>query len=116
MRGLLHTSFASHMTTKKLSAHEFDEAAKRLGRLSADTLKIARLVLVEGLTQTDVATQHEMSRQRVHNMVSRVLTALEDAPQGWVKFESWVPPALVEKIESLIEKERVKAAKLAAKK
>lgn len=79
--------------------------------MSLDTLTIARAVLVDGETQTEVARKNGLTRQRVHGMVSRVLTAINEIPKGWVRLEIWLPPELAEKVEGMAEKAKAKAFK-----
>ncbi len=94
-----------------LTEQEFNDARPRLGRLSLDTLTIARAVLVEGKTQTDVARENNLSRQRVHGMVSRVQVAINNIPMGWVRLEIWLPPELADKVKDMAEKAKAKAVK-----
>lgn len=99
------------MTVGVLTEQEFNDARPRLGRLSLDTLTIAREVLVEGTPQVEVARKHGLSRQRVHGMVTRVQAAINEIPQGWVRLEIWLPPELVTKVEDMAEKAKAKAFK-----
>lgn len=95
----------------QLTAQQFEEALPRLGRLSGDSVAIARQVLVEGKTQSEVARENDITRQRVYGMVTRVNAALNDIPKGWVRFESYMPPELVKKVEALIEKAKKEITK-----
>lgn len=99
------------MTDQTITAEQFEDARPRLGRLSLDTLTIAREVLVDGESQTDVARKHGITRQRVHGMVSRVLAAINEIPKGWVRLEVWLPPELADKVQGMVEKARAKAYK-----
>lgn len=89
-----------------LSSEEFDALRPRLGRLSIDSLDVARAILVEGLRPTDVADRHGMSRQRVHGIVQRFLAVCNEVPTHWRRVEVWLPPELAEQVEALAEKAR----------
>ncbi|OIS90235.1 TrfB-related DNA-binding protein [Brucella cytisi] len=99
------------MTAGVLTEQQFNDARPRLGRLSLDTLAIAREVLVDGTPQSEVARKHGLSRQRVHGMVTRVQAAINEIPQGWVRLEIWLPPELAQKVEDMAEKAKAKAIK-----
>ena len=89
------------MADVTMTAQEFDELRPRLGRLSLDTVELAREVLVNGKTQSDVAREHGLTRQRVSGMVSRVIAAANEIPRGWEKVEVWLPPALAEEVRKM---------------
>lgn len=92
------------MAKPKMTPQEFEAARPRFGRLTEDTIEMARLVLVEGQSQTEVARQNELTRQRVSLAVKQVLTAVEEIPKGWVKLEIWLPPAMASKVRDMAEK------------
>lgn len=89
------------MANPTMTAQEFDELRPRFGRLSLNTVELAREVLVDGKSQSDVARKHGLTRQRVSGMVSRVLAAANKIPRGWEKVEVWLPPELAEKVRKM---------------
>lgn len=91
------------MCNKLLTNDQFDAILPRLGRLSMDTLNIAREVLVDGKSQSEVAREHNLSRQRVHGMVTRVNAAINDIPLDWVRLDTWLPKEMADKIQKEIE-------------
>lgn len=101
------------MAGAKMTAAEFDALRPRLGRLTLDTVEVARAVLVEGLGQTDAAARYGMSRQRVHGIVQRFRAAAEEVPTGWRRVEVWLPPELAAQVEAMAD--RAKADHAAAR-
>ena len=89
------------MASVKMTAKEFDELRPRLGRLSLDTVDLAREVLVNGKTQSNVAREYGLSRQRVNGMVSRVIAAANEIPLGWKRVDVWLPPDLAEEVQKM---------------
>lgn len=89
------------MTKATMTAEEFDALRPGLGRLTVDTVDIARRVLVDGEAQSVVAKAHGLTKQRVNGMVSRVLALARDVPPGWVKVETWLPPELAEQVHKM---------------
>ncbi len=85
----------------KMTPEEFDALRPRLGRLSLDTVALAREVLVDGRSQVDVAKGHGITKQRVSGMVARVIDAAHDVPATWQRVEVWVPPELVDQVRQL---------------
>lgn len=79
----------------------FDALLPLLGRLSLDTVQIARAVLVDGQTKAEVAKAAGVTRQRVGQAVQRVEAAADTAPEGWEKVELWLPPELARHVEQL---------------
>ncbi|MGX0954898.1 DNA-binding transcriptional regulator LsrR (DeoR family) [Pseudomonas viridiflava] len=63
-----------------MTAAEFERIQSRLGRLTVDTVQIARRVLVDGKSQAEVAEETGLSRQRVSKMVQRVMAAANEFP------------------------------------
>ena len=89
------------MTTRRLTADEFDALRPRLGRLALGTVAVARSVLVEGLRPIDAAGRFGISRQRVHGIVKRFEAAIRQVPSGWRRVEVWLPPDLVAQVEAM---------------
>jgi len=88
----------------------FDALLPFLGRLSLDTVAVARSVLVEGKGKAEVAKETGLSRQRVGQAVLRVQAADEKAPEGWQRIEIWLPPELVQQVEDMADAARRKLA------
>jgi len=92
------------MVKPKMTPQEFEAARPHFGRLTDDTIEMARLILVEGQSQTDVARQYELTRWRVSLAVKQVLTVVDNIPKGWVKLEIWLPPTMASKVRDMVEK------------
>ena len=90
----------------KMTADEFEAITPRLGRLTLDTIKIARSVLVDGLRLTQAGELHNTSRQRVHAIVKRFNEAAEEVPKGWKRVEVWLPPELADRVENMATEAR----------
>ncbi|MEX3614431.1 MAG: TrfB-related DNA-binding protein [Burkholderia gladioli] len=84
-----------------MTSAEFERIRSRLGRLTLDTVQIARRVLVEGIPQKDVAEDAGLTKQRVSSMVNRVLAAARAIPPEWVRVEEWFPPDLAAKVRKM---------------
>lgn len=97
------------MAHARMTQAEFDALRPKLGRMALDSIDIARLVLVDGLTQAEVATTHAMSRQRVFGILERFQKAAQAVPAGWRKVEVWLPPELADQVEVLARRARAGA-------
>jgi hypothetical protein len=92
------------MATKQLmTAQEFDNQKHKLRTLSVQTNDLARLVLVEGLNNTQAAAAVGMSRQNVNGAMNRVRALLSDMPADWVYFQEWMPAAMAAEIRAKIK-------------
>ena len=85
---------------------EFDALLPRLGRLTLDTVKIARAVLVDGMGAAEAGQAHGMTRQRIHAIVKRFDAAAKEFPRNWRKIQVWLPPELAAQVEAMAEKAR----------
>jgi hypothetical protein len=94
------------MAKPLMSDFDFEALRPHLGRLSLDTVELAREILVNGQRQSEVARKHGLTRQRVSGMVSRVLAAENGIPRGWEKMEVWLPPELAAQVKAMAEKAR----------
>ena len=94
------------MAHARMTQAEFDALRPNLGRMALDTIDIARLVLVDGMTQAEVATAHNMSRQRVYGILQRFAAAAQSVPTGWRRVEVWLPPELADQVEAMAEQAR----------
>ena len=95
------------MAHARMTQAEFDALRPNLGRMALDTIDIARLVLVDGLTQAEVATSHNMSRQRVYRILQRFAAAAQSVPTGWRRVEVWLPPNLADQVEDLADQAKI---------
>jgi hypothetical protein len=94
------------MTGERMTLDDFDAVLPRLGRLTLDTVKIARAVLVEGMGAAEAGHAHGMTRQRVHAIVKRFQAAAKEVPKHWRRIEVWLPPELAAEVEAMAEKAR----------
>lgn len=92
--------------TMILTAQEFDALRPRLSRLALNTVAIARVVLVDGMTPSEAAHRHSMTRQRVHGIVQRFRAAAQEVPTGWRRVEVWLPPEVAIQVEAMEQKAR----------
>lgn len=90
----------------KMTAAEFDALLPRLGRLTVDTVKIARSVLVDGQRPSEAAAQHGTSRQRVNAILKRVEEAAREFPTDWRRVDVWLPPELAAQVEEWAQRAR----------
>ena len=98
------------MPTKDLmTTDEFDSLGARLGRMTPESVAIARAVLVDGLPKFVVAQQHKLTKPRVGAIVERVLAAAQDVPKDWVRVEIWLPPELVQQVREMEAQARANA-------
>ncbi len=98
---------------ERLTAAEFEALRPHLGRLTMDSVKIARMVLVDGVKQSEVATQYGMSRQRIHGIMVRFAAASQAVPTGWRRVEVWLPPELADQVETMADKVRAESKQAA---
>lgn len=90
-------------TAPQMTPEQFDQLLPRLGRLAQGTVKVARAVLVDGMTTTQAAERHSMTRQRVHGIVQRFRAAAAGAPTSWRRVEVWLPPELADQVEQMAQ-------------
>lgn len=94
------------VTRPIMTASEFEALRPLIGRLSLDTVEIARAVLVDGIRPTDAANRYGITRQRVHGIVQRFRAAAQEVPTGWRRVEVWLPPELAVQVEAMAERAR----------
>ena len=94
------------MASGRMAPDEFDAVLVRLGRLTLDTVKIARAVLVDGMAPAEAGAAHGMTRQRVHAITKRFQAAAQEIPRDWRRIEVWLPPELAAQVEAMAEKAR----------
>ncbi len=89
------------MPKDSMTAEEFDSLGERLGRMTPESVAIAREVLVDGVPKFVVAQQHNITKPRVGAIVERVLAAAQDVPRDWVRVEVWLPPELAQQVREM---------------
>lgn len=95
--------------TAEMTANEFDEIAKRIPkRIKAENIEIARLVMVDGLRQSDVADQYQVTKQQVQRHVKRFRREALAVPSSWVTVNGYFPPKIAERLA--VYAEELKAA------
>lgn len=99
------------MAKVSMTAEEFDALKEQLGRMTPESVAIAREVLVDGLSNVEAAQRHGLTKQRVGAMVERVLVAASDVPLHWERVEVWLPPALAQQVREMEAqaRERIKS-------
>ncbi|WP_051242619.1 TrfB-related DNA-binding protein [Azohydromonas australica] len=97
------------MVKVSMTAEEFDSLGERLGRLTPESVAIAREVLVDGVSRATVAERHGLTRPRITFIVDRVLAAAHDVPRDWVRVEVWLPPELAQQVREMEAKARARA-------
>lgn len=94
------------MACGTMTPTEFDGMLPRLGRLTLDTVRVARAVLVDGSRPAEAGQANGMSRQRVNAILRRFELAAQEVPKDWRKIEVWLPPELAAQVEALAQKAR----------
>jgi hypothetical protein len=97
------------MAKASMTADEFDSLGERLGRLTPESVAIAREVLVDGIPRTTVAQRHGLTKPRITFIVDRVLAAAHDVPRDWVRVEVWLPPELAQQVREMEARARARA-------
>ncbi|WP_150573758.1 TrfB-related DNA-binding protein [Pseudomonas fluorescens] len=79
---------------ERISADEFESYLPILERFfTAASIKLARLVLVDGKNNADAARIVGTSRQNVGKTVARVMARVSGYPGNWVRVDNvWAPP------------------------
>lgn len=92
-----------------LTQQQFDELWPKLKRLSASSVEVARLVLVEGVAQKEAGDLHGVSKQNVSRVIKVVRKILAEAPPGWVHVDTYAPQDMAEEFLDAIK--RIKEGK-----
>jgi hypothetical protein len=103
-------------TERRLTAKQFDVLKPRLGNVSESRVIAARRVLVDGIGVTEAGAEVGLPKQRVNDIVDRVLRVKNDISADWVRVNVWLPPAEAEKARQLYEKCKTAAAASAPQK
>lgn len=97
------------MAKVSMTAEEFDSLRERLGRMTPESIVIAREVLVDGVPKFLVAERHRLTQPRVGAIVDRVLAAAQDVPRNWERVEVWLPPELAQQVREMEAQARARA-------
>lgn len=90
--------------SERMDQAAFDRLREKLEPFSARKIEVARLVLVDGLTQTRAGEQHGLSKQNVSALFKRIREIRANAPDGWVLLKNiYVPPELATEILCRVE-------------
>lgn len=82
------------MAQGEMTAEEFEALRPRFARFASESVEYARLVLVDGQDQSEVARLHGVQRQIVNRPVTKIRALAADAPKGWQRVEQYFPPAV----------------------
>jgi hypothetical protein len=91
-----------------MTAEEFETQKPKLRTLSANTNELARLILVDGMSNGEAAKAVNMSPQNVSKAMRRVKALLNDLPSDYVWFEGFMPEDIAVATRKAI-KERLEA-------
>lgn len=88
---------------RKLSEEDFQAARDRIGRFTLDSIDIAKAVLVQRRKKVEVAAEHGITRQRVNQLVQKVLQAIDRIPANWEHVEVWLPPDQAKQVRAMAQ-------------
>ena len=86
---------------KIMSPEKFDSLLPSFGKLSLDTVDIARRVLVIGESQAALAKERGFTRQHINRVVNRVRAIANEIPDGWEHVEIYLPSELASKVRAM---------------
>nr|WP_015062361.1 TrfB-related DNA-binding protein [Acetobacter pasteurianus]AFK89011.1 hypothetical protein [Acetobacter pasteurianus] len=90
-----------------MTPEQFEEVA-RTTRIEEKNLAAVRAVLVDGRPKKEVAEKYGLSKQQLYATVKRITKRAQEVPSGWIKIETWLPPAAVEEVRTIERREREK--------
>lgn len=93
-------------TDKKgiLSEQEFESLVPQLmDKFTAKSLKVAKLIWVDGLTAYEAGKALGMSRQSASALGIRLERARASAPEGWVLINLYAPPELAKDVKTRVQ-------------
>lgn len=97
----LHGKLVGGMTAKQL-----DAALASFPRLSEQGREAAKLVLVDGKEQSEVAKHFEIHRQQVNKWCKDIYQVHINIPKGWVTAEVTLPSPLMKEVKNMERKAR----------
>lgn len=90
--------------SERMNQEAFERLREKLEPFSARKIEVARLVLVDGLTQTQAGERHGLSKQNVSALFKRIREIRANAPDGWVLLNIYVPPELATELLHRVER------------
>jgi hypothetical protein len=97
------------MAKVSMTTEEFDSLGERLGKMTPESMVIARKVLVDGMCAATAAERHGLTQRRVDAIVERVLAAARGIPKDWTRAEVWLPLELAQVVREMEAQERARA-------
>lgn len=94
-----------------LTIKQFEAAVAAFPRLSENGKNAAKLVLVDGLSQVEVAERFELHRQQINKWVKDVYQSHLDCPAGWKVDVVTLPPEQMDEVKVMERKARREHAK-----
>lgn len=96
---------------KRVSEEDFEAHRAELEKhFTPNTISLAKLVLVDGKSNTAAAEATGTSRQNVSKAVERVCARMDGHPSNWVRIDNlWAPPDLAAEFRERIQAAREKA-------
>lgn len=84
-----------------LKANEFEAAVAAFPRLSENGKEAAKLVLVDGLEQIEVAERFGLHRQQINKWVKDIYQSHIDCPAGWKVDVVTLPPEQMDEVKTM---------------
>ncbi|NPE56588.1 hypothetical protein HLB25_21220 [Dickeya dadantii] len=99
------------MSKRRLSKEEWELSASKLRYLTLSTIDAARMILVDGERQVDVAEKLNTSKQNVYRAVKEVLKRIDSDGErdGMMRVEVWLPVKEAKEVIALAEKYKNKS-------
>lgn len=95
----------------EMTAEDFDNIASRLSsRIDPSSIEMARMVLVQGHRQTDVAAMHGVTKALVNRNVRRVRQEALEVPSNWTTVEGYFPPEIAQALSKYAADLKAKVA------
>lgn len=94
-----------------LNLKQFGAAVAAFPRLSENGKEAAKLVLVDGLQQIEVAERFGLHRQQINKWAKDIYQSHLDCPAGWKVEVVTLPPTLMDEVKAMERKSRREHAK-----
>jgi hypothetical protein len=108
MRGFFFEEIEVKMVNQKLmSPEEFESQVHKLGDLKANTVELARLILVDGKTKAEAARITKITPQNVSKKMQRVQAVLSGFPPDWVLVKEMMPESMATEIRAKLKELRL---------
>lgn len=92
-----------------MSAEDFELLMDRLNALSIRRVysdksrHAARLVMVDGASETKAAAEVGLNSRAVNQLMKRIRRRMELLPAGWVQVKGWFPVEVAKQLDALSE-------------